>query len=229
MNEVVKKADTQMVSTPADLISIAVNQNADVDKLAKLMELQERWEANEAKKAFNEAMSTFSQNVPEIERTKKAHNSMYAPLSEILAVIRPVLTENGLSISWSTAQKEDVLVTVTCCLRHVKGHQECTTMSAPPDDSGSKNNIQAMGSTVSYLERYTMNALLGLATKDQDNDGNFTISAEQAEEIRTKLKEVDGDEVKFCRFFKVKTLEELPEGKLGQALRNIESKRKVKK
>ena len=38
--------------TPMQMIAQAVAQGADIDKLQKLMDLQERWEANEARKAY---------------------------------------------------------------------------------------------------------------------------------------------------------------------------------
>jgi hypothetical protein len=65
-------------------------------------------------------------------------------------------------------------VKVTCKLTHKQGHSEEVTLEAPLDTSGGKNNIQAMGSSVSYLERYTLLAITGLATKEQDDDGAST-------------------------------------------------------
>jgi hypothetical protein len=44
-------------------------------------------------------------------------------------------------------------------------------LTSGPDTSGSKNPIQALGSAVSYLQRYTLLSLAGLATEDQDDDG----------------------------------------------------------
>ena len=60
---------------------------------------------------------------------------------------------------------------VTCVLTHTDGHSERTTMTAGADTSGSKNAIQARGSAVSYLERYTLCGALGLLTVDEDSDG----------------------------------------------------------
>ena len=99
-------------------------------------------------------MAKFRSECPEIERTKKAHNSSYAGLAETLKEIKELLSECGLSHTWKTGQN-DGEITVTCCVTHIRGHQECTSLSGPSDTSGSKNAIQAIASTISYFERYT--------------------------------------------------------------------------
>lgn len=164
------------VTTPAKLLEMAVSQNADIDKLEKLMELQERWEANEAKKAFVSAISTFRMTAPSIQKTRKTNNSRYAGLAESIATIQPSMSANGLSHSWRTTQSDNKIA-VTCCVTHILGHSECTTLEAAPDAGPGRNSIQAVGSTVSYLERYTLYAILGLASTDQDNDGNTAVKA----------------------------------------------------
>lgn len=160
------------VTTPATLLQMAVSQNADIDKLEKLMELQSKWEAVEAKKAFILAMTKFRSACPVIEKTRKGHNSKYAGLAESIEAIKGHMSDNGLSHNWTTDQQENGLISVTCFVTHDKGHSESTTISASADDSGSKNDIQAIGSTISYLERYTLYSILGLASADQDDDGN---------------------------------------------------------
>jgi len=164
--------------TPNQLLVLAVEAKADPAQLEKLMELQFRWEANQAKKAYVEAMSKFRSQCPEIDKGKQVDfttskgrtNYKYPGLSESINAIKMLLSECGLSHSWKTRQTE-AAIHVTCIVTHILGHSEETTLSAPSDTTGNKNMIQAIGSTVSYLERYTLFALLGLAPKDMDNDG----------------------------------------------------------
>jgi len=170
--ELIQKADTAIAPsiTPMDMLQMAIQQNADLDKLEKLMALQERWEANEAKKAYNAAMAAFRENCPIISRTRAGHNNKYAGLAETIDEIKGLTADHGLSHSWKTEQ-EGAQIKVTCCITHIAGHSECTSLTAEPDKSGSKNSIQAVGSTVAYLERYTLFAILGLASKEMDDDG----------------------------------------------------------
>lgn len=160
----------QVAITPDRMLQIAVEQGADLDKLEKLMDLQARWEADQARKAYVQAMSNFRGECPAIDRTREGHNNKYAGLAETVEQIKELLSKHGLSHSWKT-QQDGPQITVTCCVTHSMGHSECTSLTAAPDTSGNKNSIQAIGSTTSYLQRYTLFAILGLASKDQDDDG----------------------------------------------------------
>jgi hypothetical protein len=73
-------------------------------------------------------------------------------------------------LSWETHQDDKGNVGVTCHITHAQGHRESVSLKGPIDESGNKNRIQAVGSTVSYLERYTLLAALGLATGEDDDD-----------------------------------------------------------
>lgn len=160
--------------TPMDMLQMAVSQNADLDKLEKLMALQERWEANEARKAFAEALTAFKSDPITIDKDKhvKFGNTEYnhATLGNVCNVIGSALSRHGLSYRWNTDQA-DGKIKVSCVLMHVKGHSESISLEAVADTSGAKNGIQAIGSTVSYLQRYTLLAITGTATQDQDDDG----------------------------------------------------------
>lgn len=167
-----QKAPAVASVTPMTLVQMAVEQGADVDRLAKLYELQVQWEKNEAKKAFDQAMATFRAKCPAIKKTRQAHNSKYAGLAETLATIQPLMSDCGLSHSWRTEQQAGGSIMVKCIVTHVQGHSEETSMFAEADKSGSKNSIQAVGSTTTYLQRYTLYSILGLASTDHDDDGN---------------------------------------------------------
>lgn len=190
--------------TPMAMLQVAMKEGAGLEQMQKLMDLQERWEANEARKAYVQAMSKFRAECPAITKTKKAHNSMYAGLAETIDEIKDLLSECGLSHSWKTEQSEGI-TTVTCCVTHVQGHQECTSLSAGADNSGSKNAIQAIASTITYLERYTLFAILGLASKEMDNDGGAPvelITEEMVNLLDSKLVEHEIDRKKFNSWLK---------------------------
>jgi hypothetical protein len=217
------------VATPADLLNIAVEQGADLDKLEKLMDLQDRWEKTEAKKAFINAMAAFNDEPLVIEKTRKAHNAMYAGLAETLEIVRPALQKHGLNHSWKTTQHETGTITVQCCITHILGHSECTQMTGAPDTSGSKNSIQALGSTQSYLQRYSLYAILGLASTDQDRDGNneeVYITDKQVAELNERLDKTESDKAQFCKAMGINSIPELPLKKFGRAISLVERKEK---
>ena len=230
MNESQRQQDLMPASepvTPMQMLQIAVQQGADLDKLQKLMDLQERWEANEAKKAYVDALARFRAICPTIAKDREGHNTRYAGLANTLETVNGLLSQCGLSHSWRTEQR-DGFINVQCCVTHIKGHTECTSLTAAPDKTGSKNDIQAVGSTVTYLERYTLFAILGMASAEMDDDGGAMeyISESQAADLNALLDEVKANKPAFCKYFKVESVEKLPVKALKDAIALAEAKRK---
>ena len=219
---------------PMQMIALAVQQGADVDKLEKLMALQERWEANEAKKAYVVAMAQFSADAPELYKDKKVSflnndNSVtsynHATLAQISGKIGASLAKYGMSHSWKTSQANGQ-VEVTCKITHKLGHVEEVTLMAAPDSSGKKNGIQQIASTVTYLERYTLLASVGLAAHEQDDDGRGAdvseyVTEADVETIIELCAKAGMNTNKLCEAYKVETLERLPLNKLANVTSRI--------
>lgn len=161
---------------PAQLLTFAVDKDLDIAKLEKLMDLRDRWQATEARKSFYEALMKFQKECPSLPKTKlvKFNNTAYCytPLSKITTSIKAKLSECGLSYRWQN-DDDGQTIKVTCIVTHKDGHSEQTTMSAGADKSGAKNEIQARGSAITYLQRYTLIGALGISTADQDTDANI--------------------------------------------------------
>lgn len=162
--------------TPLDLIQRAVQSNATVDVMEKLMGLQERYERSEARKAFDSAISRAKAEIPVIRKgnlvdfssAKGRTHYSYEDLATIAATVDPILSKYGLSYRFRT-NSDSKSVTITCVLSHAAGHCEENSLYAPHDPSGNKNPIQAVGSAVTYLQRYTLKAALGLAAAADDD------------------------------------------------------------
>ncbi len=186
--ELVVKEGSQVLATAeagqevSPIIQTAIERGADPDQLAKLWELQLQYEANEAKKAFNAAIAQFKANPPQIfkskevdftsRRTGQRTHYKHATIDQVNEIVTPALSAYGLSHRWDVEQANNV-IRVSCIISHVLGHSEGVTMEGPRDDSGMKNAIQQVGSTATYLQRYTLLMALGLAAKDMpvDDDG----------------------------------------------------------
>jgi hypothetical protein len=168
----IEKSEPQQ-SGPMALISAAVNSGADVGQLEKLMDLQERWEKNQARKSFFMALTKFQSLCPVITKKKQGHNSKYAPLEDIIAQVKVPLSECGLAYRFEQSQSDSGMIKIACVVSHFDGHEERTIMSSDADKSGNKQAIQAIASTVTYLRRYTFTGALGIATADEDMDGRI--------------------------------------------------------
>jgi hypothetical protein len=163
-------------ATPAHLLELAINQDLDIDKLAKLMDLQREYNADQARKSFFHALTEFQSKSPEIRKTKKVSfgetEYFYAPLADIARQIKDACKEFELSYRWEIQDNKEE-IQVTCIVTHSSGHSERTKMTASPDTSGKKNSIQARGSAIEYMKRYTLIGALGLTTADTDIDGRM--------------------------------------------------------
>lgn len=185
--------ETQLTVThPNNLIAQAIDKGIDVESLGKLLALQERFEANQARKLFFEAFTEFQSKCPDLRKNKAVEfgntKYNYAPLSDITRQISKVIKETELSYRWEI-QDDEKTIKVTCLISHINGHTERTTMTANPDVSGSKNPIQARGSAIEYLKRYTLIGALGLSTADSDIDGRLGEYEYNIDELHKKFME----------------------------------------
>lgn len=238
MNAVMKPAETLPAVTPAQMLQMAVQQGADLDKLEKLMELQERWEASQARKAWVAAMASFKADPPSIGKNKRVHftnkagvvtDYKHATLDNVCDIVNKALSAHGLSHRWETHQGEG-RIKVTCYITHVDGHSESTSLHSPADDSGGKNAIQQIGSAVTYLQRYTLLALTGLATGETDDDGKETdyerISASQLADLRALIQEVKADVPKLLEYWRIANLEDINVAAYKDVVASVERKRR---
>lgn len=202
---------------------IAQDPNADVEKFERLVALSERMDEKRAERAYNTALAQMQPSLPVIDERGgiKDKNgkvqSTYAKWEDINDAIRPILHEYGFGLSFRIGQGEG-LITVTGVLSHEGGHSEATTISLPSDTSGSKNAVQAVGSSTSYGKRYTALALLNITSRaksDRDDDGHgaglVTITDEQVAELRKLCQDFDANEQRLAQnTVKVNRLEDIP-------------------
>lgn len=164
-----------VATDPGSMLAALVSRGADLATLEKFMDLKDRHEKNEARKAYVQAISNFKADAPQISKDKenRQYDSFYTSLGNLLNTVNPVLSKHGLSSQFDIEQG-DSSIKVTCIMRHVLGHSESVSMSAPPDTSGKKNPIQQNKSTFTYLRAATFEAITGLSATDAtlDDDGN---------------------------------------------------------
>jgi hypothetical protein len=120
--------------------------------------------------------------------------STYALWEDINDAIRPLLAEHGFALSFKVGQAQDGKITITGILSHREGHQEETTLTLVHDSSGSKNSVQAVGSSVSYGKRYTAMALLNITTRGEDDDGKAAGQSAAAERAFADINVCEGAE-----------------------------------
>lgn len=165
-----------VATTPMQLLSMAAQNGASMEQLERFMAMQERWEANEARKAYTTAFAAFKAEAVKVIKNRSVDagplsGKKYAELFAVVNAVTEPLSRHGLSAAWKLTKDDKDWLEVTCVLKHSAGHSESVSMGGPPDAGGAKNAIQARASTVSYLERYTLKAILGISEQSDDDDG----------------------------------------------------------
>ena len=223
--------------TPMDMLERAVSSNAGVEVISKLMDLQDRWQASHARRSFDEAMAAAKAEIPVIMKNREVDftspkgrtNYRHEDLAEIARTVDPILSRHGLSYRFRVTSNVNEPVSVTCILSHRAGHSEETTLSAGRDESGNKNSIQAIGSAITYLQRYTLKAALGLAAASDDDGAAVEapdyVSRAQLNEIIDLAEAVGADKEKFCKYLRVGSLAEIPANRFDHAVKLLEAKR----
>lgn len=162
--------------TPMAMLSAAVAKGMSAETIKGFMDLQERWEKAEAVRAYNEAFAAFKAETIVVLKNKAVTDGplkgkSYAELFSVVDAVTPFLSEHGLSHSWKLTKDDRDWLEVTCTLKHVKGHSEAVSMGGPPDVGGAKSALQARVSSITFLERYTLKAVCGVAERGDDNNG----------------------------------------------------------
>ena len=228
------------VVTPMEMLNRAVETGASLEMVEKLMTLQERWDATQARKQFDAAVADAKAEIPAITRNATGHNSKrYADFAAIAKVVDPIIGKHGLSYRFRTTQNGTIAV--TCILSHKAGHSEETTLCGPADGSGNKNAIQAIGSTLTYLQRYSLVQMLGLAAA-ADDDGKAggaavdetppapgSVTERQADNIRELLESKGVSLAAFLNWAKQKRICDIPSDQYDGCIAGINNFRKAGK
>lgn len=230
---------------------LVLNPDADLDKLERMLTLKREHDRDNARISFAGALAAARSKIPPIvkdatvdftTRDGKRTNYQHETLAGIAKVIDPILSEYGLSYRFRTNQGSGG-VQVTCIIAHAHGHSEETSLSCAPDGSGSKNAFQAVGSAVTYLQRYTLKAALGLSA-EMDDDGQSaaprrtdevrqekaaprqrpaTIDADQFRQLQAKADEAGVPLERIADQYKVERAEELLAADLPQIINRLQT------
>lgn len=106
------------------------------------------------------------------DRTNPAFKSSYADLASVWDACRGPLTSHGLSVTQHPGRLEDGSVTVTTLLLHASGQHLASMVSATPRDQ----SPASVGSILTYLRRYALSAVAGVAPSDDDDGQAASVS-----------------------------------------------------
>jgi hypothetical protein len=213
----------------------ASDPNTDVDKLERLLAMQERVLEREAERTFNAAMREAQDAIKPVlkNRKNKETHSSYADLEQISKLIDPVIHEQGFSLSFGTADcPYPNHYRVTCAVSHTGGFTRNYQADVPIDNKGpkgaqNKTDTHGFGSALSYGRRYLKLLIFDIATTDDDGRaaGNGgPINEEQVKVLNGLADAVNADKAKLCEYLKIASLPELPALKYNDTIHLLEQK-----
>ena len=232
------------------IIKAAADPRMNVAKFEKLVTLKEHMEDRAARIAFDNALAEMQAELPEVDRNGRLvirkkdpktgertgvieQSTAYPRWEDVMDVLRPILRKYLFSLSFRTGLAADGRITVTGVLAR-SGHREETTITLQHDATGSKNPVQAVGSTNSYGKRYTAFLLLNIVTRGEDDDGGPrrepqpTLSLEQHAELIKLAEEAGADLARFCAMLKVDSLVDIPALRFEEARAQLLRKKKAR-
>jgi hypothetical protein len=221
------KSTVASAGAPSDPILVMIANAArdpavDIEKFERLMSLRERVSLADARRSFYAALARAKGEFGPILKTRVVDyehksgdgrtNYKYEELADVGAVVDPVLSKHGLSYRHKSSQ-EGPKIKVTCILSHEDGYSEENSLEGVEDKSGQKNPNQAIASTVTYLQRYTLKEALGIgAGRDDDAAGepeDPIIDVDELVEIETLIRDTESDLAKFLETIEAPSIAEM--------------------
>lgn len=176
MNDLVKvEPQDQMM---AIIERVVLDPNCDVDKMDKIISLQERMFDKNAQIAFSKAMVACQSDMPMVTATvvNTQTNSSYVKYEHLMAQIKPIYVKHGFALSFGEelCSKKDN-ITVSCDVVHLDGHSKKYEATLPIDSCGikgsvNKTGIHATASAYTYAKRYLATMIFNIAVADHDDD-----------------------------------------------------------
>ncbi|WP_375652098.1 MULTISPECIES: ERF family protein [unclassified Bartonella] len=227
-----KMNDCEIKPTAMELIlERALENDVDMDRLKRLLELREQEIKRQERQNFVRDLSAMQMEYKNIEQNAiNTHTkSLYTTLDKYIDAIKEPLAKHHFALFSRIKDQSSNDITVEMTLKHISGNEISTEGTFPFDATGSKNNIQAVGSTLTYARRYLLGMLLNVARKEDDTDGNTLlsgISPKQMNEIKELIKKTQSEESKLISFVGAKNLTDMSYKQAQIALFSLKKKQR---
>ena len=170
--------DAPLMTRMAMMMEMGIS--IDVDQMAKMQEISEQFEANEARKAFASDFTVVQSNIEAAVKTafNPQTNSKYAKLEGVIEAAKPIYTKHGFSVIYYEG-KTEVTGNIRVCadVLHKAGHKETYHYDVPLGGKGiqgkvNMTEIHGKATSVTYGRRYLLCMIWNIPTEDDDGNGN---------------------------------------------------------
>ncbi len=210
------------------IMQMTANPDCDADKLQKLIDVRQQWEADEARKAYAAALAGFQADCPTVPKLDSANGRPYAAMDRIWSTIRPCMAAHRLAVSWQSTTFADGVCVLDGTLTQAAGHSQPIHYElAVPDGIRGQNKAQVCGSAVTYAKRYAICSILGVQVGEDDDAGACAefIGEAEARQIEALIEETGADKARFLKWLGVPNVGEITTADHGKALAALMQKR----
>lgn len=257
-NEVVPFKPKEQESTNLLLVfaRAASDPKCDTQKMRELKDMMNELKRDEAEVAFTEAYVAMRAKLPKIDkdglidhgdgtsRTGRAkQKTRYSSYENIMQHVQPILNDHGFMLTClPEPHPSGVGIRVRGTLARVHQtqygkvvHKIESVIDAPPEPGGSKNAVQAIGSSLAYCKRYNVIALGGITSyydKDRDDDARATskkttapdtVTNEQQKKLIDAVRDCGIEPTRFFDKYKIERMADLPADKFDDAIKSCEN------
>lgn len=253
------QAPAQQKTVLQIIADVAANPNANPATMRELLDMQKEIMADQSKRDFNAAFIALQRDLPAIRRDGRIEvrekdprtgsreggrvqqSTPYATFNNIMKTIKPLLVKHGFALSFETEPMGERLLVKGRLEGY--GHERTTAFPLPAETSGSKNNVQGWGSSMSYGKRYCTIALLNIvseAPEDRDTDGEpnreslkaakgggfvdvpdrAVVSQAQLDKIIENIEWCGVSRAAFCKHYGIAKVDDLPADLFDAALKD---------
>lgn len=221
----------------------STDPNVDIDKLERLLAMQERVLARDAETAFNVAMNAAQAEMRPISAnaSNPQTRSRYATFDKLDSALRPIYTAHGFSLSFDEGDSpKPEHVRVLCYVSHVGGHTRTYHRDMPADGKGAKGGdvmtkTHAAGAAGSYGARYLLKGIFNVSVGEDDRDGNTPvrppdpITGEQRDIIATLGPAAGKDLRTICQAYRIDAITQLTKAQADKLIQRLRQEAGAKK
>lgn len=218
----IKKSEKTSTTIIQVIERAALNPDVDIDKMERLLQMQERILDRDAEQQFNIAMTDAQAEMSPIsaDAVNPQTKSKYASYAAMDNKLRPIYTKHGFALSFDTGDgAPENHVRVVCYVAHRSGHTRTHRNDMPADGKGAKGGdvmtkTHATGAAFTYGQRYLLKLIFNVAIGEADTDGNAETGAiddDLKEILVALLKKLPEDDTEiFLKHMKVESLDTMP-------------------
>lgn len=230
----VEAQDATVANYSASLMDViaraASDPTVDIDKMERLIALQQQVSAREAELLFNQAMNAAQSEMRPISAnaSNPQTKSRYATFDKLDRALRPIYTHHGFSLSFDEGDSpKPNHVRVLCYCAHNGGHTRTYHRDMPADGKGAKGGdvmtlTHAAGAAGSYGARYLLKGIWNVAVGAEDDDGNLgprprevvLIGSKDIDDIETIMTSNNIPMAELFKAAKVEDLSQIPAARL---------------